>query len=288
MNFIFWRLIDPSSSQLYHSHHSYNIPLVILSILNAIMASYVAFTVVDRIRTVSSEKRKNRLLLIGSTTMGFGVWAMHFTAMQACTMGFKMSYDVLLTFISIIPAMVGAYFALKTMSFADSMNWKTIQINALYMALGIGTMHYMGMEAIRAKAQMGYDVYLFIFSLVAAHVFATFSLHVRQIRKFTIGNSRIIKNLSCAVMMGLAVSCMHYTAMYAVRFQIDSSINNSGISMALPPMIFGTILFTAVLIILSTVTVSVLVDQAFSRHRKLFRNSIICYTFFYNCSKSEW
>ncbi len=271
MKFLFWRFIDPSAHIHHGMHHEFNIPLVVLSILNAMMASYVAFTIIDRVKSITDPKQKKTFLLIGSMAMGFGVWAMHFTAMQACSIGIEVSYDMPLTFISVLPAMAGAFFALRTMASEVAVSWQRIQLNALYMAAGIGTMHYTGMEAIRAKALMGYDISMFIFSIVAAHVFAMLSLRAKKIRLIAFGNSGLIKNISCAFIMGIAVSCMHYTAMYAVHFYPDESITLSSSSINLPPVVFGSILFMAVLVILSAVTVSVLVEQAFSSNRQLLQ-----------------
>ena len=267
MDFIFWRFVG----EIAHHHGTEHVstPLIVLSILNAIMASYVAYTIVDRIKVIREQRKRFVFLIIGALSMGFGVWAMHFTAMQACDFGFEVSYDIVLTLVSILPAIVGSFFALQTMSNEKAYGSEKIHFDAIYMALGIGTMHYVGMEAIRAKAHMGYDLFWFVISIISAYGFALISLYIKKFRIFLIGTSNLVNNFMCAVVMGFAVSCMHYVAMYAVTFVPDYSIVFNTQLLSLQPTVFAPILFLSVVIILSAVSIAVFFEQALSSNREL-------------------
>src|ERR1700688_1632383 len=61
---------------------SYNIPLVALSVLVAMSASYVALDLAERV-TAARGSARTAWLWGGATAMGIGIWSMHFTGMLA-------------------------------------------------------------------------------------------------------------------------------------------------------------------------------------------------------------
>ncbi len=65
-------------------------PLVTLSILIAILASYTALTLVGRVAAVRGRARL-AWLLGGSAVMGVGIWSMHFVAMLALRIGLRVT-----------------------------------------------------------------------------------------------------------------------------------------------------------------------------------------------------
>lgn len=278
MEFLFWRLIDPTSILAQPLHHHWRWPIVFLSILNAICAAFLIYTIADRIKKMKPEEKtqKQRWSFIGAATMGFGVWAMHFTAMQACDMGIPFSYDVFLTFISIAPAMIGSYFALQGM--IHTKTFKSIQFNALCMALGIGTMHYTGMEAIQANTLMGYDPFYFILSIIAAHIFAMISLQIKHLQSKWIKSKRIYKNIISALFMGIAVSAMHYTAMFSSIFIPSNEVEQfSSFNITMNPDILGVVLFVSTIILMLGVVVTSHLEQLFTEKTEIL-NTIISKT----------
>src|SRR5258707_11022530 len=68
----------------------YNYPLVALSYLIAVLASYVALDLAGRLR---AEPHKLYWLLGGAFAMGAGIWSMHFIGMLAFIMPMPMKYD---------------------------------------------------------------------------------------------------------------------------------------------------------------------------------------------------
>ncbi len=77
--------------------------------------------------------------------------------------------------------------------------------------LGVGAMHYAGMYAMKSDASISYDGRIVALSMVIAVVAATaalwFTLHVRG----------TLVTVAAALVMGVAVSGMHYTGMFAMR-----------------------------------------------------------------------
>jgi NO-binding membrane sensor protein with MHYT domain len=173
----FWRFIDSYEHLDPQLSTSYDPLLVVLSIVIACLAAYVALTVVDRIIKVKNPLLKRKWLITGAIAMGCGIWAMHFIGMLSYTVPISVNYNIPMTIVSAIPAMLGSGIALYVMS-RSSINWQQLQIGGLLMAVGIGTMHYSGMEAMRMNAYMYYDLTLFIISILVAHVMATIALYI--------------------------------------------------------------------------------------------------------------
>src|SRR5204862_5283534 len=94
-------------------------------------------------------------------------------------------------------------------------SWWRLNAGGLLMALGIGGMHYTGMEAMRMDAMMGYQPFLFALSILVAHVLATLALYIKF---FPGGATFPLRKAASAGAMGAAVAGMHYTAMHAARF----------------------------------------------------------------------
>ena len=81
--------------------------IVALSVMTAIVGSYVALGFAGRLR-VSFGKKRIFWTLMGAMTMGLAIWSMHFVGMMAMSIDMPMSYDPTLSFLSMIAADVGA------------------------------------------------------------------------------------------------------------------------------------------------------------------------------------
>ncbi|MCB1693568.1 MAG: PAS domain S-box protein [Pseudomonadales bacterium] len=197
----------------------YNPVLVALSVLAACFAAYASTAVVERMQGATTGRARILWHAIGALTLGVGIWSMHFTGMLAFLLPFKVKYSIGLTAASIVPATLGSAAALHYLASRDH-TFRRLQVAALTLALGIGLMHYTGMDAMRMSAYMRYDATLFVGSIVAAHVLATLALYSRQVFKDsrTIGGG--IGRLASALLMGVTVSGMHYSAMHAAHFYI--------------------------------------------------------------------
>src|SRR3954468_10068621 len=90
---------------------TYESPLVALSILIAICASYTALTLAGRV-SIARGRAQVAWLLGGSVAMGSGIWSMHFVAMLAFHLPVSISYDVPLVSLSFLAAVAASAFAL--------------------------------------------------------------------------------------------------------------------------------------------------------------------------------
>jgi diguanylate cyclase len=198
---------------------SYSIVVVVLSYLIAALASYAGLLMSACIANAESAGSRWAWLAGGSVAMGIGIWAMHFTAMLALTLPVPVSYDAPTTVISVVPAILASAMALRVLSGRGSRHRRYL-IGGTLVGAGIGTMHYIGMAAMRVEYCVHpYDPGLFALSIVVAVVLGIAAFYLRDLRyRLRYLSGRRIQILISAGLMGLAIAGMHYTAMAAVSF----------------------------------------------------------------------
>ena len=196
---------------------SYDSGLVILSVLVASIAAYAALLIADRLVTADTRRARWAWLATGSIAMGSGVWALHFIGMLALSLPVSMSYSLPITLVSFGPAIFASAVALHVLS-RSHITLGRLHGGGFMMAIGIGTMHYVGMEAMRMDAIFRYSLPLFVVSIVVAHLLATSALYVKFFRTRWSGLVGPWTGIGSALLMGLAVAGMHYTAMAAGAF----------------------------------------------------------------------
>jgi PAS domain S-box-containing protein len=212
----FWKFLPAgvSTHAALHSHHSPG--MVVLSAGIAMVAAFTALAVVDRIVATRQPRAARLWLALGASAMGLGIWAMHFTAMLAFRLSRPVSYDPALTAISLVPAILGSGVAIRVLSRPSTSRWQRL-VGGIPMVLGIGVMHFTGMEAVQTNARLMYRPGEFILSLVVCYVLAVVALETRPFLERFGGHRRAV-HVAAAVWMGLSVTCMHHTAMAAAKF----------------------------------------------------------------------
>jgi diguanylate cyclase len=190
-----------------HSHHS---PVfVVLSLIVAVLGSWTAL---DLFRRVTGNFGRARAGWLGAAAfaMGLSIWSMHFVAMLGFDPGSAVSYDPLLTVASLVLA-VGATAGAFFVAASERVGRAHVAAAGVLMGAGICTMHYVGMAALETAVSMGYDLGLVLVSLVIAVVASTAALFVARGQR-----SSRLQGLA-ALVLGLAIVGMHYTAMAALH-----------------------------------------------------------------------
>jgi diguanylate cyclase (GGDEF)-like protein len=224
-------------------------PLAAVSVLVAIVAAYLALDLVQR--SVGRPPPRRRLLVgAGGLTMGLGIWSMHFIGMTALHMPMPMSYEPLLVALSLLAAVLGSVVALAVVALRRP-SLRALLSAATFMALAIASMHYLGMASMEMAAHITWNAWLVVASLAIAWVASLLALWlVVQIgsRRVRLG---IRRRSLAAVVLGLGVSGMHYTAMAAASFheEMDAMSHGSVSSDALTiPLAIGAALMLAILL----------------------------------------
>ncbi|MDO6445230.1 MHYT domain-containing protein [Colwellia sp. 1_MG-2023] len=207
--------ISPDSPLIYGS---YNNAMVILSLVIAILTSFMGLQLATQYQHKISQQRKQLTLFIGSLALGGGIWSMHFIGMLAFDLCTIIDYNVSLTLISILPGVCASWVALNHLQQRKT-GFKPLLIEGTLVGAGIGTMHYTGMASMQMAPLLRYDLKLFLLSILVAVSLAMLSLWTRE------GLLRVWQkqkdwqaNLIASVVMGFAIAGMHYTGMAAARF----------------------------------------------------------------------
>jgi diguanylate cyclase (GGDEF)-like protein len=205
----------------------YDYRLVVLSIVIAIIGAYVGLTLSER---VAKHHGQSRYLWLGGGAIAFGsaVWAMHFTGMLALRLPVAVTYDVPVVVLSLLVAILAAGVALFSVS-RPHITWRSSLGGAVAMGVGIGSMHYIGMFAMRMPATMDWDYRIVALSAVVAVglslVAVRLSFRLRAVSTKHFGWHRI----TAAIVMGSAIAGMHYTGMAAATFVTAASDPSTGL-----------------------------------------------------------
>ncbi|QFF98464.1 EAL domain-containing protein [Psychrobacillus glaciei] len=205
---------SPSQNNFIVLDGEYSISLVVLSVFVATIASYTALSMNERAQQ-NSFFHRNFWLILAAVAMGFGIWSMHFIGMSAFSLPVEMRNDKLLTVVSVIPAMLASFLAFYLADLKSRTFW-SYTLAGIAMGIGISSMHYLGMYAMKMDIVYAYDKTLFAGSIVIAVVVSVVAIYIfSTLQKYM--TNRLIQIIT-SVVMGLAVSSMHYTGMAAITF----------------------------------------------------------------------
>ncbi|AMZ69986.1 MULTISPECIES: bifunctional diguanylate cyclase/phosphodiesterase [Pseudomonas] len=198
---------------------SYSPALVSISLFVAVLASYTALDLAGRIATAQG-RAAHLWMAGGALAMGVGIWSMHFIGMLAFSLPVELGYDVSITALSLLVAILSSGFALWLVSQPRLPAWQ-LAFGALIMGAGISTMHYTGMAALRMQPGIDYDPTLFGASLVIAVGASAAALWIAFRLRQNTPHVRLAR-AGAAVVMGVAIVGMHYTGMAGARFSDGS------------------------------------------------------------------
>src|SRR5258708_30262905 len=128
-------------------------------------------------------------------------------------------------------------------------------LSGIFMGLGIAAMHYTGMEAMREHVELRYDGVFVMLSLIIAIGASTVALWV-AFRTTDLG-----QKLLAAVVMGLAISGMHYTGMRATIFTVHGPVHEAQVNAGLDQTKLALAVAGFTLIILAFASVASLFER---------------------------
>lgn len=210
---------------------SYDPVLVVLSFFIATLAGFAFIHLLHRIVEHENSAARHLWMAGGALIMGFGIWAMHFVGMLAYQLPIRVGYDPLITLASALPAVLASAWNLHIVA-RNQVSRSRLVLGGIVLGSGIGLMHYTGMAAVDFDAFIRYDPKLFVLSLLIAVVLAMCALWVafRSSRRDTIHT--FAGEMLSALLIGLAVAGMHYTAMSSAicfaRTGASTAVQNLG------------------------------------------------------------
>jgi NO-binding membrane sensor protein with MHYT domain len=177
----------------------------VLSLIVAIQGAYVGLSLAVQIG--SAEGLRRRLLLAGAAiSLAVAIWAMHFVGMLAARLPFPVDFLVFPTLLSFLVCVIVVGIAVFAIS-AGPPSALRLTAAAVFMGIGIATMHYIGMTALHASAHLEHRL-IFVVASVAVGIAASgLALWLAGGRS---GRPPLILS---ATALGVAIAGMHYTAM---------------------------------------------------------------------------
>jgi NO-binding membrane sensor protein with MHYT domain len=197
---------------------AHDLKLVALAAFICVLASLTAINLLRHARKSHGHMR-DMWLAVSAISTGFGIWATHFVAMLAFTPGIPSGYNIVLTVLSLVAAILLTGVGL-TVSLTP--NWRHGPwLGGAIVAGGIAAMHYTGMAAFEIAGVILWDYTLVVTSIVLGAAIGAVALPVGlhgQEEKWKIGG---------AVLLTLAICSHHFTAMGAVSIIPNPTIEIS-------------------------------------------------------------
>ncbi|MFG2818379.1 MHYT domain-containing protein [Kitasatospora sp. NPDC048365] len=192
------------------NHFSFGWLTPTLSYLMACVGAALGLRCTLRALAATGTSRRN-WLFTAAAAIGSGIWTMHFVAMFGFTVdGTELRYDVPLTILSLVVAVLVVGLGVFAVGYGRHRG-RSLLLGGLTTGVGVAAMHYIGMAAVRIHGGIDYDPGTVGLSVLIAVGAATAALWA------AITIRTMLAAGGAALVMGIAVSCMHYTGMAAVH-----------------------------------------------------------------------
>jgi diguanylate cyclase (GGDEF)-like protein len=201
-------------------HGRFDAGLVGLSVTIAVIAAYASLDFARR--AVNNTVWHRRAWLAGGAlTMGCGIWGMHFVGMLSFKMPMSVSYQPVLVALSLIAAVGGSGIALAVVTRAQ-VSTGALLIGAAFMGCAIASMHFLGMASMQMAATIHWNIPLVVLSVLIG--FGASLLALSLVVRINAGTRRLRFSQSAfaALLLGLAISGLHFTAMTASTFYMSA------------------------------------------------------------------
>ena len=191
----------------------HDLRLVVLAAVICIVGCYTAFSLKAR---ADASTRLSRALWLAAASFvtGSGVWSTHFVAELAFRPGLPIAYDLQLTALSAVVAVLvsglGLGIALRRAP-------NSAAFGGAVVGLGVGAMHYTGMAALLLPATAEWDVAYVVASLVISTVFSGLAMLAAS------RGSELFRLLGTGLLV-LGIIGLHFTGMAAVTFMPDPTV----------------------------------------------------------------
>ncbi|MEY9837692.1 MHYT domain-containing protein [Streptacidiphilus sp. EB103A] len=213
----------------------------LLAYIVAVIGAALGLRCTVRALDLPPERRRGWLFL-AACSIGCGIWTMHFIAM----LGFSVSsativYNIPMTLASLLLAIVvvgvGVFYVGHRPPDAT-----TLLVGGVLTGGGVAVMHYLGMAAMELNGSVDYNPLVVVLSVLIAVFAATAALWM------TLNIRKLWASLLSALIAGVAVTAMHYTAMQAVSVRLSGTEPRSGVPVGqfILPVAVGIVVFLTV------------------------------------------
>jgi diguanylate cyclase (GGDEF)-like protein len=248
--------------------------LVALAYLVVCAACFATLDMAERQSNSENLGARRQWRILGACCLAGGVWAMHFISMLAFRAPLEIHYDVPMTGLSLLIALLASWLAMNSLDRSEMRPRHYLQA-AVFIGLGITLMHYVGMAALQTSAQQYYQTHLLLASLgiaIAASLVAL--LMARHLRNGS-GTLHLAMKYGASVLMAAGIVVTHFTGMAALTLVIptDAALSlpstDNSLQMGL------TIAFITLLISGSSISAALADKKLQSKEHDLRRVSVL-------------
>ncbi|HEX2591634.1 MAG TPA: MHYT domain-containing protein [Rhizomicrobium sp.] len=186
----------------------HDLRLVALAAALCLFACITATSMMVRGREARTLRVRHLWILTAALVAGSGIWATHFVTMLAFQSGVPLSFDPLITIVSVVTAIVLCGAGFETA-------FRHHVAGGVITGIAIAAMHYIGMAAIRAPAEAIWD-YRYVAASALLGI-ATMALGMRVMMRREVATW----NVSAALIFVFAIVTMHFTGMAAFALRPD-------------------------------------------------------------------
>ncbi len=192
----------------------HDLRLVVVAALICALAAFSAFSLRQRAEDATGFGVRLRWLTAAAAVTGAGVWSTHFVAMLAFKPSMPIGYDIGLTILSIVCAIAITWAGFALARHVPRLAW----LGGAIVGGAVGTMHFVGMDAMRVQAIVSWDAGYVAASLVIGIALSAAALWTAGRRPGL--NGRMLG----ALLLSLGICGLHFTAMAAATLEPDPGI----------------------------------------------------------------
>ncbi|HEY2011437.1 MAG TPA: MHYT domain-containing protein [Rhizomicrobium sp.] len=226
--------------------------------LATILCLFASFTAMGMIARARSTENRARLLWLGAAAFaaGSGIWATHFVAMLAYKSPLTVGFDVHLTILSALVAIV-----MSGVGYWMSLSRPGPFPGGIVVGVGISAMHYIGMAAIEIRADAIWNpVYVLASVLLGIGLTAPVMYVARQENNWR-------GMAGGALLFALAIVSMHFTGMAALVYRPDPFVPAS--DFVVEPVVVALAVAAAAFLVMALGLVGSLVDHHLDQQAKI-------------------
>jgi NO-binding membrane sensor protein with MHYT domain len=234
-----------------------------LGYLLSCLGSFIGLRCLTRARAYTGWTRAVWLLLASVAIGATGIWLMHFIAMLGFSIpGQQILYNVPITLVSLLVAVVVVIIGLFIVGYGGG-GLRPVLAGGVVIGIGVAIMFYVGMSAISMQGTIRYNLGLVAVSVLIAIVAGTAALLAGLYVSGTWAS------VGVSLIMGVAVTGMHYTGMAAMHVYATgrTAISGSAAGSFLFPLLLGAVVLTfllALIIAMSPNEEEIRADQSLS------------------------
>ena len=223
--------------------------LTLLAVAVCLLGLSTTLRLINRARGRSGGARR-RLALVASAVGALAIWSTHFIAMQGYVAGAPLTYDPILTFGSLLIAIITIGLAFSITAARNSRLWRMTSV--MVGVTGVAAMHYLGMAAIRMPADVSWSpLYVAASILVSMSVAGATAFYYRPGRP---------RHLAMGTAGGaLSVVFLHFLGTIAMEATPDPTIIETG---GLTPGTMQLLMMATILFVVGSAGVMLLMNFA--------------------------